>query len=29
MTFDDVVAEADQEFEIMQDQTGSLEYPLK
>lgn len=29
MSFDDVSAEADQEFEIMQDQTGTLEYPLK
>ncbi|KAH9424675.1 PITH domain-containing protein 1 [Dermatophagoides pteronyssinus] len=29
MSFDDVSVEADQEFEIMQDQTGTLEYPLK
>lgn len=29
MSFDDCVAEADQEFEIMQDSTGTLEYPLK
>lgn len=29
MSFDDVSLEADQEFEIMQDNTGTLEYPLK
>jgi len=29
MSFDDVAVEADQEFEIMQDNTGTLEYPLK
>lgn len=29
MSFDDVGMEADQEFEIMQDNTGTLEYPLK
>lgn len=29
MNFDDTKIEADQEFEIMQDVTGTLEYPLK
>lgn len=29
MNFDDTKIEADQEFEIMQDITGTLEYPLK
>lgn len=29
MSFDDVNVEADQEFEIMRDNSGTLEYPFK
>lgn len=29
MTFDDVKAEADQEFELSKDTQGTLEYPTK